>query len=540
MLNMKKRTLTLLMAMAMLVCLCLGATSCNKKEDTDDSDVSGVTYELNELGLPVVSEPITLKVMGSKHPIQGEWKDLSLIKWLTEQTNIHFEFTTPAAQSYGEKKNLAFATDDLPDLFFGGGLSTKDELEYGMNQKMLIALDEYLNAAPNMVKMFETNPDWQKALTMPDGHMYSLPQDFVGFGLYRYSWINQQWLENLNLEMPETIDDLYNVLKAFKTGDPNGNGQTDELPLSFTTEMYDTMRSTILSAFGYLSGSYEINKEGKIVFAPSTNEYKEYIRFMNKLWKEGLIDPDSFSQTITQQSAKGIAGKLGMFSYIGDYVIVGSKINKQYTVLPALTSQYNDTKMTYQTFPIMNGTAAITKENKYPEITMRLLDWFYTETGALCLINGVEGQDWERTEDGGLTFFVPEGTEKEEYRGGKITPDCGTTLPRWTAPAEEVIIGGDYANNAPMESNIHFQVMEAIAPYARVPMPSLVFTEKEQDQITTKAGDIGTYVAQTESQFIVGTLDLDSQWDSYIKTLERMGVNDVLAIYEDAYARWNA
>ena len=534
---MKRRTLTLLLALAMLACVCLGATSC-KKED-DGPDPTGVTYELNELGLPVVSEPITLRVMGSKHPIQGEWKDMSLWKWLSEQTGIQFEFDTPAAQGYGEKKNLAFASDNLPDVFIGGGLSTKDELQYGMKQKMLLPLDEYFDVAPNMVKMFETNPDWQKALTMPDGHMYSLPQDFVGFGLYRYSWINKQWLDNLSLEMPKTIDDLYNVLKAFKTGDPNGNGQADELPLSFTVEMYDTMRSTLLNAFGYLSGSYEI-KDGKVVFAPSTNEYKEYIRFMNKLWKEGLIDPDSFSQSITQQSAKGIAGKLGMFSYIGDYVIVGTKIHKQYTVLPALTSQYNSTQMTYQTFPIMNGTAAITKENKYPEITMRLLDWFYTETGALSLINGVEGQDWERTEDGGLTFFVPEGMEKEEYRGGKITSDCGTTLPRWTAPAEEVIIGGDYANNAPYESNIHFQVMDAIAPFAKVPMPSLVFTEEEQDVITAKGSDIGTYVAQTESQFIVGSLDLDAEWDSYISTLERMGVKDVLGIYEDAYARWNS
>lgn len=108
-----------------------------------------MTYTLNDIGLPVVSEPITLTVMGSKHPIQGEWSEMSLWKWLSEQTNITFEFNTPPADGYGEKKNLALASDDLPDLFFGGGLSTSDEMRYGMDQGLLVALDTLLEYAPN-------------------------------------------------------------------------------------------------------------------------------------------------------------------------------------------------------------------------------------------------------------------------------------------------------------------------------------------------------------------------------------------------------
>lgn len=529
-----------LLALAVAGVLTLGMTACNGGGDAGSAGGAGdVTYTLNDIGLPVVSEPITLTVMGSKHPIQGEWSEMSLWKWLSEQTNITFEFNTPPADGYGEKKNLALASDDLPDLFFGGGLSTSDEMRYGMDQGLLVALDTLLEYAPNIQKMFEENPDWQKSISMTDGHFYSLPQDLVGFGLYRYSWINQQWLDNLGLKMPETIDDLYNVLKQFKTGDPNQNGQNDEIPLSFTNEMYDTLRSTLLGAFGHLSGSFEAIGDD-IVFAPTTDEYKEYVKFMHKLWSEGLIDQESFSQTSQQQNAKGVAGKLGMFAYISDYVVVGTDIYKQYKVLNPLTSEYNSEKLSYQSFELMTGAGAITHVNKYPEITMRLLDWFYSETGALCLINGVEGQDWERTEDGGLTFFVPDGMNKEEYRGGKITPDCGTTCPRYTKHAEEVIKGGAYEQNAPLEANTHNQVMETIAPYAKVPIPNLVFTEEEQDSITTKSTDISTYITQTEAQFIVGDLDIDTEWDNYVAILERMGVNDLRDIYQTAYDRYQA
>ncbi len=525
------------LAILLTVTTVFGLSACKGKETGDNGKTEGVTYTLNELGLPVVSEPITLTVMGSKHPIQGEWSEMSLWKWLSEQTNINFEFNTPPADGYGEKKNLALGSDDLPDLFFGGGLSTADEMRYGMDQGLLIPLDTLLDVAPNIKKMFEENPDWQKSISMSDGHFYSLPQDLVGFGQYRYSWINQQWLDNLGLSMPETVDQLYEVLKQFKTGDPNQNGQQDEIPLSFTNEMYDTLRSTILGAYGHLSGSFE-EVDGEIVFAPTTDEYKEYVKFMHKLWSEGLIDPESFSQTSQQQNAKGVAGKLGMFAYISDYVVVGTDIHKQYKVLNPLTSQYNSEKLSYQTFPLMTGAGAITHVNKYPEITMRLLDWFYTETGALSLIDGVEGKDWTRTDDGGMTFFVPDGMNKEEYRGGKITPDCGTTCPRYTRHAEEIIKGGAYETNAPLEANTHNQVMETIAPFAKVPIPRLIFTEEEQDSITTKSADVSTYITQTEARFIVGELDIDKEWDKYVDTLSKMGINDLKQVYEAAYSRY--
>lgn len=530
-----KRWIALLLVLA-LTLPCLAGCGGDGAEETAPEEAE-VTYTINELGLPVVSQPITLTVMGSKHPIQGEWSEMSLWKWLSEQTNITFEFNTPPADGYGEKKSLAFAGDDLPDLFFGGGLSSADELRYGMNQKMLLPLDTMLEYAPNIQKMFEENPDWQRSISMPDGHFYSLPQDLVGFGLYRYSWINQQWLTNLELENPQTIDELYNVLVAFKEKDPNGNGQNDEIPLSFTNEMYDTLRSTLLGAFGHLSASFE-TISGELVYAPTTDSYKEYVKFMHKLWSEGLIDGESFSQTSQQQNAKGVAGKLGMFTYIGDYVVVGPDINKQYTVLDPLTSEYNSEKLAYQSFPLMTGAGAITYENDYPEITMRLLDWFYTETGALCLINGVENVDWVRTEDGGMTFLVPDGISKEEYRGGKITSDCGTTQPRYTRHAEEVIKGGAYAENAPYEANIHFQVMETIEPYAKVPIEKLVFTEEEQKVITSYSTDIGTYVTQMEAQFIVGDKNIETEWDTYVQTLGNMGLQELWAVYEAAYQRF--
>ena len=141
------------------------------------------------------------------------------------------------------------------------------------------------------------------------------------------SMIRQDWLDKLGLDMPETLDDWYNVLKAFKTQDPNGNGKADEIPLTATFNVRDIYRFG--EAFGlYRSGNaecrWDVDDEGKIYFKDTTEEFKKTLEFLNKLYAEGLLDPEysmaAYDRT-TEKINRDLLGALcsDWMSNIGTY-----------------------------------------------------------------------------------------------------------------------------------------------------------------------------------------------------------------------------
>lgn len=124
--------------------------------------------------------------------------------------------------------------------------------------------------------------------------------------------------------MPETVDELYAVLKAFKENDPNGNGKADEIPFSSTGINYNMMYN-----FGIVDSRFN-NNNGKIEYAPMTNNYKECLRFMKKLYSEGLLDNEFLTQTSQQMTAKGNEGCIGMFSATDAFLVVKTEDEENY------------------------------------------------------------------------------------------------------------------------------------------------------------------------------------------------------------------
>ncbi|MDG0811291.1 extracellular solute-binding protein [Cohnella rhizosphaerae] len=264
---------------------------------------------------------------------------MKLFKKMEEITNIHVEWITPPTDSFEEKKNLAFASNDLPDAFFLW-INRDTETTRGADGSFIPLeglIDKY---AVNYKKAMEQFPTLKGNTTNLDGHVYAtgIVQD-VPRDLTFKQWINQSWLDKLGLAMPKTTDDLYDVLKAFKTKDPNGNGKADEIPLSAVN--LGQTRNFILSAFGYVSNGIELNKEDKAVFVPTEPQYKDYLAYMNKLYKEDLLDRETFTLKPEQLSAKGQAGILGSFDHAAAFLGVGADRDKDYAAVPPLTSPDN-------------------------------------------------------------------------------------------------------------------------------------------------------------------------------------------------------
>ena len=198
----------------------------------------------NEPGqLPIVNEPVTLTVFAPANP-DGSWEDNEMVKELEETTGIHLEWQTCAASdNVQEKLSTMFASGDLPDIILTGvGSSNRYDkaTEQALGEQgLILPLNDYLDTVSVGYKQaLDEIEGMRDYITTPNGNIYSLPN--VDGSLHvQYNmklWINTQWLDNLGLEMPTTTEEFYQVMKAFKEQDANGNGDlNDEIPLSTVT-----------------------------------------------------------------------------------------------------------------------------------------------------------------------------------------------------------------------------------------------------------------------------------------------------------------
>jgi len=514
--------------------------ACSKDQSADQPSSGGKAGEANTSvgepsnfnlqGYPVVNDKITLKMMGSKHPIQGPWEEMYFFKDMESMTNIAFEFNTPPADSYEEKKKLAFVSGELPDVFFSGNLWNED-MKYG-DDGALIPLEDLIERyAPNIRAMFEQNPDIKQSLTTPSGHIYSLPYINRAPNAIAYTipWVNRTWMENVGItKLPETTEELYTLLKAFKEKDPNKNGKADEIPL-ISDKLNDT-RTALLASFGHLSQGIEVI-EGKVQYGAATDGYREYLKFMNRLYAEKLLDPETFTQQYADMDAKGQADRVGIAMRTLWNIAKGE--NDRYPALPVLTSPANANKI-YPVGPgFTGGTFAITSQNKYPEATIRWVDYLYSEEGSLFEHYGKEGDLWEWSdkEKGIRKYIQPQnGISTEEYRA-TFTPDVGALLPKWVRNETEA--GWD-------DTGHQFRIKETndkVIPYSQVAFPTVYLLPDEQKRVDEISTDLNTYVQQMEAKFVTGSESFD-KWDNYLETLRKLKVDDIVEIYTAAYERW--
>ncbi|GIN59069.1 MULTISPECIES: extracellular solute-binding protein [Lederbergia] len=531
---MKKRYYVALLVI--FICILAGCTNAKTEGQTDKGNQSGESSEnFNSEGFPLVDEKITLNMMGASSATQSQtWDELDVFKIYEEKTNIAFEFNTPDSANIREKLNLAFASGDLPDVLFGAGLTQEEEAKFG-SQGQLIPLEGLIEKyAPNLQKLLEENKEVARSITTADGHIYSLPfvDTEIGFGPYPKIWINQVWLENLGLEMPETTDDLYNVLKAFKEKDPNGNGEADEIPMIASQDV--NIAGAMLNHFGF-TGHLDVTS-GEVRYAPIEEEYKAFLSYMNTLYKEKLLDPEAYSQNKQQVNGKGENGQLGVFHDAGPFLTVGVERNEEYVALPPLTSEVNNEKLATRHSLVATGVFAITSANEYPEATIRWVDHFYSDEGAIFLNYGEEGEHFEYVDNKeGLKILIPEGMTRDEYRN-TYTPV--TTHPRIHAPIQTLEL---YKQDEfePLNYHIMQETNKSVRPYAKSTFPIVHFTQEERDELIQIRTDIEDYVERMEAQFITGVQSLDG-WDKYIKKLENMKVDRYVQIHQDAYDRWQA
>jgi len=533
---MKKTKWIVLVTLALLL---LGACSSKNSENIgkpSDEELDN----LNETGFPIVDESISLDFFGGTGPlIKDEWEDILVWEEYADMTNIDVDWEMVSGEVLDEKKNLKLGSSDLPDVFYSAWISNKDLLKYGENGVFIPLNDLIEDYAPNLQSIFEEHPEVKKALTFPDGNIYSLPT-LQGFPSMRYSakpFINEDFLEALDMDMPQTTDEFYTYLKAVKEEDPNGNGEADEIP--FGAKSIDQLTNWIQGAFGLgqgkQSGNVDLDPEtGDMRFYPISDEYKEMIEYVHKLYSEELIEQNIFSIEDEQYNATGSDGLYGSTNWHSPVGTFGQEHGASYIGMPALEGPDG-----YQMYTSINhravgiGNFAITLENEHPAATMRWIDHFYGDEGSKLLYMGIEGETYEETDDGQVEYIDeitdnPDGLTLDQAAAQYLTWVGGNSV----GLAQEDYYKGSEASYQELEAT------EQLEQYAIDEVwPEFAYTKEENDKLSTFGEDIDKYVDEMRDKFISGNASLD-EWDNYVKEIEKMNLDEYMEIKEAAYERY--
>ena len=290
----KKRVLALILA---LVCVVTAFSGCGDKKESA-SEAAGIEISgVNEF--PIVKEPIEFTVFATKSANFTGHENNEFTKWYEEKTGIHINWIEPSGDAQ-QSFNLMIASGEYPDFILGMGLS-REQVASLASQGILVDIkDEIEEHGHYIKKMFEEEPSAEEYVTI-NGAIYGVPKVSAEYSskVSNGMWVYKPWLDKLGLEIPQTTEDFYQMLKAFKEKDPNGNGIADEIPLcgrgmskaySASTEPF------LMSAFIPTEGRtrYYLDDNGKIQYSAVQPEYREGIRYFRKLYKEGLLYQDTF------------------------------------------------------------------------------------------------------------------------------------------------------------------------------------------------------------------------------------------------------
>lgn len=519
----------------------LAACNDEKSDSTAQDDESNSSSDVNESGMPIVDEEIELTFFANK-PAQNEnndWNDILIWNHYKDLSNINVNWDLVSPDAIEEKRNLALGSGDLPDAFFLSQLTNTDLLRYG-GQEVFLPLNDLIEKhAPNLTALMENDPSIRKAITFPDGNIYSMPslieEDFLSLRLSARPWINEDWLNELNMDIPETTGDFYEYLKAVKELDPVGGGKT--IPYGGTA---------IVELVQWLSGSFGVMNHGpsntnfdldpeddsKVRFYATTDGYRQMMEYIHKLYDEGLIDQSIFTIDWGQFLANASDNLYGSMIFYDPIELFGEEIGSQYNNLAALEGP--DGHQSYNKLsPSVWDTAnlVITSENPNPAATVRWMDHFYSEEGAKLYYMGVENETFEE-KDGEIVYMDhllnPEGDMTFEQAIAQQLTWLGSI---------NGIIKADYfqgGESAPQS----MEAAENIAPYVPDEIwARFTFTDEENRILQSVGQDVNNYVEEMRDKFITGAEDL-AGWDNYVKTLEQMGLEEVIEVYQNAYERY--
>lgn len=490
----------------------------------------------------IVDEPLELSIQMNhkRYPVYEE-------DWPVEQaaralTNIHLKDVTVGAnirtdsENTGktEALNLMLATGKIPDIV--GSSRIKDFVnQYGPEGAFLPLNDLIDEHAPNLKKFFEEKPEIKAALSAADGNMYYIP--YLPDGKYgRAYFIRYDWLDTLNLEVPETVDEFEAVLRAFKTQDPNGNGEADEVPY-FARQWPELLRLVTLWD-GRSSGSDTYHdfmvEDGEIKHPYAGEGYRDGIKNVARWYDEGLVDAEIFTRGSSSREfllSENLGGAThDWFASTAGYNRLSADIDgfafKAFAPPASITGKRIEE---HRRIPIKPDGWAIGGTNKHPVETIKYFDFWFTEAGRRLANFGVEGKQYEMVD--GEAVFKDSVLNSDEPVNNQLYA-VGSQL-----QARGYFQDYNYETQWSNEFALEGIALYDEGDYLIDQFLGVAFTADEQKVYDKFWPGVRDYMLERQQTWILGTGDVEADWGDYIAQLNQKGFQDVLDVMNSAYKR---
>ena len=539
---MKRKLLTLCLATTLAMTSLAGcgdggngntAGSTQQGNAADNSQTaSGSNF--NETGYPIVTEPITLKVMMAIRDIDSieDPSNMPAIQRLEELTGIRTEWEVIKGSDWNTKLNLAFASNEYPDVIIACN-GDVDYEEYGVTQGILIPLDNLIDQYMPIYKerIEAENDDPTVSLTASDGQKYSIGY-LVGQNINtnQHFFINQQWLDELNLETPTNVEELTEVLRAFKSGDPNGNGEADEIPLEMGLDIGFNGIRYILPLFGVPCDPDKwiyIDDNKKVQFAATQDGFRQCMEWLHTLYSENLVDPEILSQDNNTLEAKLKTGNVG-FCTLWRLKAMGFD---EGVASNATLWMPDSSASLYRYLELARPGGFITSTNENAEATARWLDTLLDTEVQFSLYYGeqdaTDGTGWEYDANGMINSL---NTNTNDTVHNFM--DCNAMF---FAPGQYLAKTFNMPEHR-LEKSEYCEKYDAagvIQKYSNDYLDMAPLTSAQLQSIALKETDINSAVVENLTPFITNGVTDDS-WNAFVSLFDNMGVEEYIQMYQDA------
>lgn len=550
-----------------------GATETSSETSTEAEELPLINLDS---AMPVVNEPVsvTIAVTTPGGAVDFKPENNWMCQYFDKYSGLDITWEHIPIATANESIPIMLNSGSMPDAILGYNFDPLKLVEYGQVNELFMPINDLLQYMPAFTQYLDENPDILPMLYATDGNIYGFPaiNNVNNYG-QRFE-INKEWLKNVGMEMPKTLDDLKDVLIAFRDKDANGNGDLkDEIPWagSWTGEARE--RVTILGAYGLITNSSMNNTvlaldyssgEPVMTYLPEHEDYKAALTYLNDLWNEGLMDSGMFTQDSAQAKTVVLDGKAG-FTEMSSVLVYAPDNPEDWEVIDVLVAEEGDT-------PVFPGPAKVV-EFAYGKMVINadcepdkaaalanLADFFFTVEGyALNGMGPEKGTELDWYDTGYI--YNPETTMLEypdmpENANGsawthRITNQTLYSAPGFTQAANDPKLleyakkypnspyGQRFANGLIYDQDQTTQIAKN-SPYYVNQIPKMFFSADDNARLVEIETVLEPYVAGMEAKFITGELSIEKDWDEYVKTIKEYGGYEFFEIYDSYYKTYQA
>ena len=504
-------------------------------EESSSADrLSAVGF--NATGFPIVEQTVTVEVLVPRPPWQEiDTDDMTVLVDLQKKTNVDLVFEEMTSDGAQERTSLMFASRDFPDVIWDTTANNQQIYDAGVGGDIYALGDLIDQYAPNWKQAFTDRPVIKNAITQPDGKIYSLPyyrEILNDFGIRDIDAINVDWLDKVGMEIPTTTEELYEVLKAFRKGIDSGLLPKNGVPWYFYFHNWVGGEWELYNAFGlWMKGQgkgarrYLSVNNGTVEFGAIDPKLKTAVNYMHRLYSENLIVEEAFTDSWDDYIAKTrsvppITGKWGSYFIIDD-------VEKWFDPAPPVAGPTGVKRFRSQPVRLQTNQFSIATSFDLPEVMIRFIDLFADDDLSVQLSYGgpmiEQNSDGTRTVVGSGRAWRNHGPHN--HVASYISKQASDNI-RWT---------GEQGARAQYVQDVY---EDFLWPQDRHFAGYVTFNDEETEELAILETEIGDYIKRTIANWIIDG-NADQDWDNYLKELDRLGLEEVMKIYQSAYTRFS-